>query len=60
MKRLPPRPAPKCCRHEPVYPAHATVLFAIAAPDLTCHAASASCLQQGPHPITDCLLWSPR
>lgn len=42
------------CRNEPPYPGLHTVVFAINAPNLTCHTASKRCPTEGPHTIKQC------
>lgn len=55
--QLEPRPAPRDCRNEPPYPGAATVVFALRAPQLTCHDVTRRCTIQEPHQIADCGEW---
>lgn len=48
------RQAPSNCQNEPPYPHDATVVFALSAPDMTCHMASDRCSLDYPHYILDC------
>lgn len=51
------RPAPSDCRHEPPYGLPGEVVFAISAPDLTCHRLCDACRLEEPHQTAVCGLW---
>ena len=53
------RPEQRDCRQEPSYPDHATVVFALRWPDLTCHDSSARCQTQEPHLVAECGEYAP-
>lgn len=44
--------------HEPPYPDHQTVVFAMRAPHDTAHAPTAQCMIECPHPIALCGEWT--
>ena len=48
------RPKQTNCQQEPSYPDHETVVFAMIAPDMTCHLPSSRCTIQEPHLIREC------
>lgn len=51
------RPRQTDCQVEPSYPGMNTVIFALIAPDMTCHAAMHTCPIEGPHMIHECGEW---
>lgn len=56
-RTAPARPEPRCCRHEPPYPAHSTAMVTLADPGITVHARSRLCQTEHPHSTAECGVW---